>query len=108
MELSKIEPTTRSEDPRRPEGVGLRSRNERKEKGSGHASKMGEEWANIPCPWPKPGDGVVYRYATHGRVGREGGRECAYGRPATFDVRWLRRERRGSKASSRSKTKGKR
>ena len=73
MDSNKIVPTARSEDPRTRNGASLRSRNERKETGSGHANKTGEECAIIPCPWPKPGDGLVYRYATHGRVGREGG-----------------------------------
>ena len=71
--IEKIEPTTRSEDPRTRDGASLRSRNECKENGSRHTRKAGEECGIIRCPWPEPGDGLVYRYATHGRVGREGG-----------------------------------
>jgi hypothetical protein len=96
MELDKTEPTTRSKVPITRDGVGLISRNGRKEQGSGHASETGEERANIPCPWPKTGEGVIrVRYA---RASRERGCVCVcvYGRPAPFDVRWL-----GSKKKAR-------
>ena len=52
----------------------------------------------------KPGEGVIYRYATCGRGGRE--RVCVYGCSATFDVHWLLGKGKGLKASSGSKTKG--
>jgi hypothetical protein len=105
MELDKTEPTTRYKDPRTRGGVGLISRNGRKEQGSGHASETGEEQANIPCPWPKPGEGVIrVRYA---RASRERGRVCVYvWSPGAVQYPLAGQKEENLKASGRSKTKG--